>query len=950
MALTRREFLERAGLTTLGLSLAHLSVRGTMPGVAAAAAPAVVYTDWRDVFRQRWRWDKIAKGTHYVNCWYQRGCNWNVYVKDGVVLREEQAATYEQTNASVPDFNPRGCQKGACYSERMYDADRVKVPLKRVGERGEGKWRRVSWDEALTDIADQMIDVLRAEGPGAIYWDMGTAQTNGCHGVGLVRTTNLLDTPFLDMNAEIGDHHPGAAVTCGKIGFASSADDCFHSNLILVWGGNPISTQIPNAHFFIEARYHGARIVTIAPDYSPSCIHSDLWLPVNVGTDAALGLSLAHVIVEEGLHDQGFLREQTDMPLLVRKDTRRFLRQSDVQSGGADDVFFVFDETTKSVKVAPKTTLKLEGVVPALEGEYTVQTTAGQVAVTPVFALLRARLRAYTPEQTERITGTPPALARRLAREIGKAKAATILTQSNFSKFYHGLEMERAEILVLALCGHFGKKGSGFNAFPWLTIDAPEAIGSAPAMPLKLGMAALGVKAVPAMARAKWNGWTTEMFLYDEARKLHGRGNFVSSVLFFYLHGGLKELYGHTRGWDPALKRNIDAYVTEAIEKGWQIAPSTAPKIVFEEGGNILRRVRGYPQLVKHLLPKLRLLVTIDWRLSTTALQSDYVLPAAGWYEKDDVTWATPISPFAHVTTKAVDPVGESKDEWEFHCLLAKKLQERAVARNTPTFKDRTGEERRLDNVYEDLTYGRRYVERDAEKLMADMVGLASNLNGTSWEQLKEKGFARYSGVGMGMVNIGNATDIAEHETITANTWHTDQKMPWPTLTRRMQFYIDHDLYFELGEELPVHKDPPSIGGDYPLRMTGGHTRWSIHTMWRTGPRLLRLQRGEPVVFINADDAKARGVQDGVRVRVRNDVGAFEIQAKVSAAVRPGQVIVYHAWEPFQYPNWRSHQVVLPSPINPIQLAGGYFHLQPMPIANEPGQNDRGTRVEVEVL
>lgn len=372
--------------------------------------------------------------------------------------------------------------------------------------------------------------------------------------------------------------------------------------------------------------------------------------------------------------------------------------------------------------------------------------------------------------------------------------------------------------------------------------------------------------------------------------------------------------------------------------------------MLFIEGGNVLRRVRGYPQLLKHLLPKLKLLVTVDWRLSTTALYSDYVLPAAGYYEKDDVTWATPIAPFAHATTKAVAPLGESKHEWEFHCLLLKALQEQAKANGQLTFQDRAGEERRLDQVYDTFTFGQRYAENDAERLMSDMVGLATNLKGTTWEQLKENGFARYTGIGMGMIDIGNATDIAPDETITANTWHTEQKMPWPTLTRRMQFYIDHDLYFELGEELPVHKDIPAIGGNYPLQMTGGHTRWSIHTMWRPDPRLLRLQRGGPVMYMSMADAQARGIQDGERVRAHNDIGTFEIHAKVSPAVRPGQVIVYHAWEPFQFNGRRSHQVTIPSPINPIQLAGGYFHLQPMPIAGEPGQNDRGTRLEVEKL
>jgi DMSO reductase family type II enzyme molybdopterin subunit len=645
-AVSRRQFLAGAGAGALALSLGHFSPTAARARGARAATAATVavpdYQRWEDVFREKWTWDRIAKGTHYVNCWYQRGCNWNVYVKDGLVFREEQSATYPATNPDVPDFNPRGCQKGACYGQRMYDPDRLKYPLKRVGERGEGKWQRVSWDEALTDIADTMLDVLAEEGPGAIYWDFGTAASNGCHGIGLFRSTTLLDTPFLDANSEIGDHHPGAAVTCGKIGFASSADDCFYSDIILVWGGNPVYTQIPNAHFFTEARYHGARVITIAPDYNASGMHADLWVPVNVGTDAALGLSMAHVIIEEDLYDAAFIREQTDLTLLVRKDNGQFLRQRDMRAGGADDIFYVLDTVTGNAVPAPQRTLDLAGVQPALQGETQVRTLDGAVTVTPVFTLLRERLRQYAPQAAARITGTSADMIRRLARDIAAAKAATILTQSNFSKFYHGVEMERAQILVLALCGHFGKKGSGFNAFPWLTVDSPEALGVARPLSPKLGLVALGLETAPKWLKAKWKGWTNEMFIYNEAREMYKKGGFVSSVLFYYMHGGMKRLYEQAGGWDPTLKRSVDEYVTEALEKGWQIAPKTPPRIFFEEGGNVLRRVRGYGQLIDHLLPQLRLLVTMDWRLSNTAMYSDYILPSAGWYEKDDVTWATP--------------------------------------------------------------------------------------------------------------------------------------------------------------------------------------------------------------------------------------------------------------------------------------------------------------------
>jgi nitrate reductase alpha subunit len=193
-----------------------------------------------------------------------------------------------------------------------------------------------------------------------------------------------------------------------------------------------------------------------------------------------------------------------------------------------------------------------------------------------------------------------------------------------------------------------------------------------------------------------------------------------------------------------------------------------------------------------------------------------------------------------------------------------------------------------------------------------------------------------------------NATDIEPGETITANTWHTRDKMPWPTMTRRLQFYIDDDVFMELGEELPIHKDNPPIGGNYPLSLTGGHTRWSIHGMWQDQSLLMHLQRGEPLVFMAKADAVARSIRDGDPARMWNDVGSCQLQVRISAAVRPGQVIVYHGWEPFQFENQRSHRVLFPSPMNPIQAAGGYYHLRPAAIMGDPGVSDRGTRVEVE--
>ena len=145
-----------------------------------------------------------------------------------------------------------------------------------------------------------------------------------------------------------------------------------------------------------------------------------------------------------------------------------------------------------------------------------------------------------------------------------------------------------------------------------------------------------------------------------------------------------------------------------------------------------------------------------------------------------------------------------------------------------------------------------------------------------------------------------------------------------------------------------MHKNPPAAGGQYPLMLTGGHTRWSIHSAWRDDSLMLRQQRGQPVIYVSIADAQARGIADGDTIRVFNDLDAFLVMAKVSPALQPGQLILYHAWDNFQFRGGKGFQNLIPSPLNPVELAGGQFHLRPMTIAMQPSHTDRDTRVEIE--
>ncbi len=277
-------------------------------------------------------------------------------------------------------------------------------------------------------------------------------------------------------------------------------------------------------------------------------------------------------------------------------------------------------------------------------------------------------------------------------------------------------------------------------------------------------------------------------------------------------------------------------------------------------------------------------------------------------------------------------------------------MDRRAKERGIESFVDRDGNTRPLGNLYEKFSQGGKYGHGDEEKVCDALLERASNVGVIRWEQLKKQGFQRFSAIGKSSATIGNSTEVPDNDSITPLTDHVFGKMPYPTLSRRMQFYLDQELYLEMKENLPVHKDPPTSGGNYPLTLGGGHTRWSIHSSWRDDELMLRQQRGEPVMYMNVDDAEARGLRDGSKARVYNDIDSFEIMIKVSPSLRRNQTIIYHAWENFQFKDGKGFQNLMPVPLNPVELAGGQYHFRPMVIAMQPSHADRDTRIEVEAI
>jgi nitrate reductase alpha subunit len=180
-----------------------------------------------------------------------------------------------------------------------------------------------------------------------------------------------------------------------------------------------------------------------------------------------------------------------------------------------------------------------------------------------------------------------------------------------------------------------------------------------------------------------------------------------------------------------------------------------------------------------------------------------------------------------------------------------------------------------------------------------------------------------------------------------AGTLFTEKKWPWPTLTGRQQFYIDHPWFVDAGESLPRHIESPKAGGDHPFQLVSCHARWSIHSVWRDDPMMLRLQRGEPAVYLNPRDAKRLRVDDGGWAEMSNSYGSMLMRAKHSTMVRPGVAYYFHAWEPHQFPAHKSYKQITPGLMNPMHFAGGEAQLTWRFCVWSPGTHVQDTRVAI---
>jgi len=895
--LTRRSFLKGSALGATGLMLKYAS-----PALLhAETVPVARYRGVEDVYRQKWTWDKVVRGTHGTNC--AGACAFNVYVKNGIVWREEQQAEYE-ASGDAPDYNPRGCQKGLCHSSYMYGKQRILYPMKRVGRRGEGKWQRISWEQACREIADQFIDISVKYGPDAIGMGSGTQMVIKFGTLAaFLRFAAITGISVPEYYSGVGDLPTGAYMTLGTPTVGDTIAAVFKSKYILIWAANPAVSRIPDAHFFWEAKYNGAKVVAICPEFNATAMHATHWLNPRPGTDLALVLAMIHTVIEDKSYDREYIIEQTDLPFLVRTDTHRFLRESDFLQDGQVEVFYVWDQRTGQPVKAPTTTLRLGDLQPSLEGRWKVQTRDGLVEVTTVFELVKRKMADYSPEWASGVTGLHPQVIRQIAREFAATKPAMIYTGYQACKWLHGDLIHRAMLLLLSLTGNIGPEGSGLQILNSVRAD---------------GLFAFAFAGIDPTLRM------------------------VSGTTWDYEKGNMKQLNEQVYGKD--LAQVIDTHYQTSIRQGW--FPSYAKqgwKMGIFAGNGSPGWVASAKQWREEAFDKLETIVVMAPDMGFAAHHADYVLPIAHHYERVDIMFHARL-PYIQVLDAAVPPLGEAVDDWTAMYRLLAAISKRAKQRGIKPI--------------EDVVDGRT-VKRDFTKYL-DLYTMNGQIKGirdviqfvldrtpgvpkVTVEELAARGIVRVKGSDSTM---WGSPESPYHTDITDSVVH---KRPYKTMTGRQQFYFDHDWFIQFDETLPTYKEPLRLER-YPLRFIMGHARHGVHTMWRDHPLLLQLQRGEPDVYVSAEDAAQRGVRDGDLVRVFSPAGEFIAQAHISHGVQPGMVFMYHGWDPMMFPTRHNFSSVICSGglIKPTSVVGGYGHLGHRLLQFAPNQTYRDFTVDFE--
>jgi nitrate reductase alpha subunit len=801
---------------------------------------------WEEFYRNRWQYDKVVRSTHGVNC--TGGCSWMVHVKDGIVGWELQANDYPQFNGGIPNHEPRGCNRGISFSWYLYSPMRVKYPYMRgalidlwkearrrfddpveawksivenhgsrkayTGKRGMGGFRRASWDDAVELIAAASVYTAKKYGPDRVIGFSPIPAMSMISYAAGTRFLQLFGGTVMSFYDWYCDLPPASPQVWGEQTDVNESADWYNASYIVLCGSNVPMTRTPDSHFLTEARYRGAKVVVMSPDYSIATKFADNWLPVEQGHDGAFWMAVNHVILKEYYADrqvpffEEYARKYTDLPFLVKLTEKdgtfrpgEFLRASEIErSAGleqADWTLCVADGEgevriphgslgSRWSKTEGKWNLDMKDLVDGSDidcrltflggdtgsvrfrfesdgdavREVPVRRVAarnGEATVATVFDLLMAQFgvsrglggdyphaydqdKPFTPKWQEKYTGIAAGSLLKIAREWAENGEKSggrnmIIVGAGINHWYHNDLIYRAAITSLILTGSVGRNGAGLAHY----------VGQEKVVPLapwtSIAMAQDWVK--PSRLQNTPSFWYihSDQWRYDRSFVDYFKPETGENLP---LHAADMNAKAVRLGWLPFSPhfndnplRLVDAAKaagarTDDEIRGWLVSrlksgetrfaiedpdgEGNSPKVWFIWRANaISASAKGHEFFLKHVLGapnssftakevakgavknlvwhekapdgKMDLVVDLNFRMDTSTLYSDIVLPAATWYEKSDLN-TTDMHSFVNCLDAAVPPAWESKPDWKIFGLVARKVSELSAKHFPAPVKD----------------------------------------------------------------------------------------------------------------------------------------------------------------------------------------------------------------------------------------------------------------------
>jgi anaerobic selenocysteine-containing dehydrogenase len=546
-------------------------------------------------------------------------------------------------------FCPRG---KAMVMEQPFDNLRLRYPLKRAGKRGEGKWERISWEQALDEIAARLKKIVADFGPESV-----TASLD------CMISTTFATRRFLRELGSPNEFTMGGQVCYGnsvKIeGIVYGQDtvcDRANSRCTVIWGCNPSVSKPEWFRYIKESKKKGGKVIAVDP-FRTQCVDlADIWLQIRPGSDGAMMLAWLNVIINEGLYDKDFVETWTNAPYLVNLTSNKMLRQNELIVGGDPDKFLAWNPETGKPAAYNVEILNYDNpqLKPPLTGKFQVRLIDGSITpCTTVWELLKKHVEPFTPEKTEEITWVAANKIYAAARMFGTTRPGNF-----FSGFAldgigpNANECGRLRSILSAIVGNLDVQGGQIMLGPLKAVN--NDIGKT--LPPEQAAKVIG---------ERYKLWTQAATLkyYPHQKR---SGNPFSPR--YAAHG-------------PSIWKAIlteDPYPVKAF-----LCIGSNPLVT---GANVKR--------IERALRKLDLVVVQDLYMTPTAELADYVTPAAmddietcrlytggpgsGWLEGHSLLSGE----------KAIDPPGEAKSDFVFVRELGVRLGQNWPWKNDEEYYD----------------------------------------------------------------------------------------------------------------------------------------------------------------------------------------------------------------------------------------------------------------------